>query len=136
MTIQISKAAQEQILQQIAKECREKAIKIGCCVAAIAFFLSFFVGGFPMSFFSFFGDCFFTAVMTAIVSVWSYMFIFSKEAAKHGIKTNITCQYNPRTYDDLFGSEHMRPSVNPATGLPMSGSVDAKGNAYGSKLMG
>lgn len=135
MTTKISKTAEAQLLQQIAKECRAKAIKSSWGVAAVMVFFSFVVMGFPYNLFSFFVATAISAITTVIITAFIYALFYNKQVTKYGIQISIPSQAcsNTRSYDDLFGSACMKLSVNPATGVPMAGSVDARGNAYGSK---
>lgn len=134
MTVQLSKLSEQALLQQIAKECRKQALRVGG-IAAVAAILVFFVfTGFPRDGISFFVSSVFVVGITALSALFTYSLFFSQQANKYGIKISAPAQDDARrTYDDLFDSDHMRPSVNPATGLAMVGSVDAGGNAYGSK---
>lgn len=134
MTIQISKAAEQALLQQIAKECRKKALRVGGIAAVVAILVFFVITGFPRDSLPFFVDSAFVVVITVLSTFLAYILLFNRQASKHGIEISAPAQDDTRrNYDDLFGYDHMRPSVNPATGLPMAGSVDAGGNAYGSK---
>jgi hypothetical protein len=93
--------------------------------------LFFGIFGFPRNSLNFVVDLLFIIVITLLTFAFTLSTISSNKLNSLGIKGNneVLHKYEPFNYVSSF--EQYPTTYNPATGLPMGGGVDARGNPYG-----